>query len=329
MAFSTTPFEPKLVGAFFTYETTAASPFTECSRPAFLYLYSHTAFSFYVTASGLDPFAKVDASKTASIDFTWDTDSCALTRDATGNTVVGAKRNENGACVDGSGTTLQVPEDMSKVFPNGFTSLQLKQGFAADAPVTNLLTSVPNSGSFVGIQKKFTLSNLASMKSDYYTLMLAAVDANGNLVRGQSPVIAIQAQGTLPPLSKINLYSPLTGAYWLANTEYRIRFEVPPASGLTPDRFHVDLLTPSGTVIARVIEASFPLAQDDLLGTNHYLNYTIWKVPKELNNRSFKLRVTGALTQGADGFVNLSDPPVVESGIFFIGPAKPDNTTKY
>jgi hypothetical protein len=119
------------------------------------------------------------------------------------------------------------------------------------------------------------------------------------------------------------LHSPLKGSFWLANSEYRIRFEILP-TGLIPDRYHVDLLTPAGDIVSRVIEAGPPLANDTLLGTSRPLNYTIWKIPKEMSNRRFKLRVTGVQMSGSVT-ITMANPATAESGVFYIGPVKPDS----
>ncbi|KAJ2999749.1 hypothetical protein HDV02_001992, partial [Globomyces sp. JEL0801] len=171
--------------------------------------------------------------------------------------------------------------------------------------------------------KSFTLSNVGSIKSDYYTFTLSAKDSNGNIVRGQSPTFGIQGVGPLPALGSLKLHTPMTGSFWLANTKYRIRFEVG-ATKLIPDAYHVDLLTPNDVLVARVLEAAIPFSKDDLLGPNNPLNYTIWDVPKELTNRQFKIRVTGVGLRDQTTIVDFTDPPTVTSGVFYIGPAKPD-----
>jgi hypothetical protein len=122
--------------------------------------------------------------------------------------------------------------------------------------------------------------------SGYYSLVLQATDVNGFIVSGTSPIFGIQrGQEPLPPLNQLTLYSPLSGSYWLANAEYRVRFGLLPVGGI-PDRYNVDLLTPDGTqVVARVAEAAPPLGSDTLLGSNNLLNYTVWKIDKALANR--------------------------------------------
>ena len=120
----------------------------------------------------------------------------------------------------------------------------------------------------------------------------------------------------------LTIASPLKGSFWLANASYRVRFGVSP-TGIIPDRYHVDLLTAQGQVVARVLEAAPPLANDTLLGSNNLLNYTVWNIDKSLANRRFQLRITGVAMQGAT-IINLSDAPTALSGVFFIGPAKPD-----
>jgi hypothetical protein len=117
------------------------------------------------------------------------------------------------------------------------------------------------------------------------------------------------------------IHSPLAGSFWVANVDYRVRFEG--AAGVTlPTRYHMDLLTPAGDLVQRISEALPPLAGDTLLGTNRNVFYLIWKVAKELANRKYKIRVTGVNSNG-DTTLPLSVPFVAESGMFFIGPAKP------
>lgn len=123
-------------------------------------------------------------------------------------------------------------------------------------------------------------------------------------------------------LDTLQLISPLPGSFWLAGGRYRIRFEALP-TGVIPDRYHVDLLTVDSLVVSRIRSAAIPLANDDLFGTARPLNYTLWDIDPALQNQRFKLRVTGVYSQGAS-FANVSNPPVAESGIFFIGPVKPD-----
>jgi hypothetical protein len=124
-------------------------------------------------------------------------------------------------------------------------------------------------------------------------------------------------------IDTLTLYSPLKGSFWLANAVYRVRFGVLPG-GIIPDRYHVDLLTPQGQVVARVLEAVPPLGNDTLLGNSNQLNYTVWKIDRALANRRFQIRVTGVSMFGAN-IISIPNAPTATSGIFFIGPAKPDS----
>ena len=51
------------------------------------------------------------------------------------------------------------------------------------------------------------------------------------------------------------------------------------------------------------------------------MNYTVWKIPRELANRAFKIRVQGVSYDG--NVVGQIDGLQVDSGVFYVGPAKP------
>ncbi|KAJ3252704.1 hypothetical protein HK103_001317 [Boothiomyces macroporosus] len=281
---------------------------------------SHPVFSFYVSAVGYQPYAIIDVLNTNQVQFTWSWDTCAGQVDGSGNRVVGATVGSDGKC-QYNGVDTHSPSSNNAVFSSGFTTLSLTAGFTGSTQI-NLLPSVAsNNGDFIALTHSLTLTNLQQYPSGYYTLQLAAQDSDGNPVKGQSPIYAFKNKDPLPPVQKINLYSPLGGSYWLANAEYRIRFEIAPG-GYQPDHFHVDLLTPAGQLITRILENAQPLANDDLLGSNHMLNYTLWNITSDLANRQFRLKITGVQDIGGK-VVTLPDPPTTTSGIFFIGPVKP------
>ncbi|KAJ3273403.1 hypothetical protein HDV01_004473 [Terramyces sp. JEL0728] len=276
---------------------------------------SHPTYNFYVSAIGYQPYATIDVLHTSQIQFTWSWDTCAG-QVLNGNRVNGATVGTDGKC-QYNGVDTAPPTANNAIFSSGFTTLSLTAGFASGTQI-NLLPSVPNNnGNFIAITHSLTLTNPKQYPSGYYTLQLAAQDTDGNVVKGQSPIYAFKNTDPLPPAQKINLYSPLTGSYWLANSQYRIRFEIAPG-GYQPDHFHVDLLSPTGTLVQRVLENVLPLANDDLLGSNHMLNYTLWNVTSDMANRQFKLRITGVQDIGGK-VVALPSPPTTTSGIFFIG----------
>nr|KAJ3420818.1 hypothetical protein HK105_005187 [Polyrhizophydium stewartii] len=125
----------------------------------------------------------------------------------------------------------------------------------------------------------------------------------------------------------MQLWSPLPGSYWLAGTEYRIRWEML-QKAIVPDFFHVDLLTSEGLLAARLFEAYPPNTDDTLLGAGRPLNYTIWAIDPALRNKRFKLRITGVFV--SNGIIQpvTSTNPTVDSGVFFVGPVKPDTTSQ-
>ncbi|KAH6598052.1 hypothetical protein BASA50_003935 [Batrachochytrium salamandrivorans] len=277
-------------------------------------------FSFVVTPVNFPPLGPVSA-QTPSISLSWSTDSCAGAVDATGKLISGGSPSPIlGSCRDAKGTPVSI--NLAAVFPAGLKTLSLRRGLSSNSTSTDLLPSVVNSAALAGNTRQVTITNLGRFPSDYYALSISAIDANGNLVRGQSQFFSIQNTGPLPTMAQIQLWSPLDGSYWLANAEYRVRWEMLQTS-LVPDFFHLDLLTSDNLLAARLVESMPPNTGDTLLGAGRPLNYTVWNIDKALRNKRFKLRVTGVFV--LNGVVQniTSANPMVESGVFFVGPAKP------
>jgi hypothetical protein len=79
-------------------------------------------------------------------------------------------------------------------------------------------------------------------------------------------------------------------------------------------------LTPQGQIIARLVEAGIPLNKDFLFGPARELFYFVWKVDKELENRSYRLKITAVGLE--DSKIVPFNPPLEKtSDLFFIGPA--------
>jgi hypothetical protein len=87
-----------------------------------------------------------------------------------------------------------------------------------------------------------------------------------------------------------------------------------------PDAYRVDLISPTNELITRISDPVFPLANDTLFGSRP-LNYTVWKIPRELSHRAFKIRIQGVAFDG--NVVGEIDGIRAESGVFYVGPAKP------
>lgn len=93
-----------------------------------------------------------------------------------GNPVANAQ-NVNGNCVGPDGSSpLNGPSDGNNVFPKGFTSLYMVQGFNNSGPRRDLLSDVVNTPELAAITKSLTVS-VSSMPSGHYTLVMSATDA--------------------------------------------------------------------------------------------------------------------------------------------------------
>eukprot|EP00842_Homolaphlyctis_polyrhiza_P005857 jgi/Hompol1/6272/HPOL_004942-RA len=281
--------------------------------------------SFTVT---LPPEAKpgpVNVKTTNAITLTWSTDSCAGAIDQAGNPVPNASPQQiGGRCSDSKGNPVNI--NPNAVFPTGLSTLRLRRGLGSNSTSTDLLPTVQNTAALAGNTRQVTISNLASYPSDYYALIIVATDANGNLVHGQSQFFGIQNTDPLPPMGQIQLWSPLDGSYWLANSQYRIRWALL-ASSIPTDFFYIDLLTPDNLLVARLLDATSPNTGDLLLGAGNPLNYTAWTIDPALRNKQFRLRITGLTV--VNGVINniTAANPIVTSGVFFVGPAKPSTLT--
>lgn len=119
---------------------------------------------------------------------------------ANGNQVRNGKIVD-GICVDSNGDPLG-NVDNSIVFPNGFETFQLKQGFE-NPTFTDLKPLITNNAEFVGVTKRFQLSLSNRFRSGFYSLILKANDINGFPVSGSSPIFAIKNTEPLPPLSSL------------------------------------------------------------------------------------------------------------------------------
>ncbi|XJO75858.1 hypothetical protein BDV3_006471 [Batrachochytrium dendrobatidis] len=273
-----------------------------------------------ITAVNFPPLGPVSV-QTPSITLSWTTDTCAGAIDSTGKSVVGGSLSPiQGSCRDSKGQPVNI--NLGGVFPTGLQTLTLRRGLGSNSTSTDLLPTVVNSAALAGNARQVTITNLSRFPSDYYALSLSAIDANGNLVRGQSQFFSIQNTNPLPTMAQMQLWSPLDGSYWLANADYRVRWEML-QTNLVPDFFHLDLLTSDGLLAARLMESMPPNTGDKLLGAGRPLNFTVWSIDKALRNKRFKLRVTGVFV--VNGVVQniTSANPMVESGVFFVGPAKP------
>jgi hypothetical protein len=132
----------------------------------------------------------------------------------------------------------------------------------------------------------------STLPSGYYSLVVRS-----NTDVGVSNYFAVST------ISQASWFvSPLQGAYWPANSLYRIRyFSTAPIQLL-----HLDLLTPQGLLVSRILEYQTSLADDELLGSP--LAYVLWRIPRELANRKFRLSISNAATNAT-----------FTSGIFTVG----------
>ncbi|KAJ3252703.1 hypothetical protein HK103_001316 [Boothiomyces macroporosus] len=274
-----------------------------------------TTSNFYISADTYSAFSEIDVTTTKSITFRWEWDSCALQTDGGGDRVPAV--NLGGQCQFNGQKTFP-PKDKTAVFPNGLQTLFMSYGFATGQKV-DLLPSVPkNDGNFVAITHSITIDNLSNFQSGYYSLSMSAIDADGNLVKGSSPMLIFKNTQPLPDIQQITLYSPLQGSYWLPNKQYRIRLEVLP-TGFQPTNFHVDVYNAQGNLITRVLTAATPFANDTLLGPDHPLNYTLWTIDPSFANQKVKIKLTGVQVIG-NNVVELPSAPTTFSGYFLIGP---------
>ncbi|KAI8924292.1 hypothetical protein BC831DRAFT_466195 [Entophlyctis helioformis] len=287
-----------------------------------------TTFSFTVQPVGFTAPGPVVAATTASITLRWTTDTCAGATDGRGNAVnSGTPRRINGQCFDSNNRNIII--DDTRTFPQGLSALSLRRGIGSNSPEQyDLLKSVTNSPALAGVARTITITNLNQYPSDYYSLYVAATDSRGNLIQGQSPFFAIRNVEELPRIGSMQLWSPLDGSYWLANAEYRVRWELLPLATV-PDYFNVDLLTADGQFIARLLETVPPNTGDVLLGESRPLNYTIWSIDPALRNKRFKLFVTGVFVVGGVVQPITEANPQVTSGVFFVGPVKPKTSAAF
>lgn len=153
-------------------------------------------FNFFVS-SQLKSFDTVNVAQTNRVDFTWAWDTCSGAIDQNRNQITDAAIVD-GQCVDRNGNPLS-DYDYNSIFPNGFSVLALRSGFN-EANTVNLLPTVTNSAQLVGIRKSLSL-NIEQLPSGYYTLLMSAIDINGFLVSGQSPVFIVQNKEPLPAVS--------------------------------------------------------------------------------------------------------------------------------
>ncbi|KAJ3273404.1 hypothetical protein HDV01_004474 [Terramyces sp. JEL0728] len=275
---------------------------------------------FFITADTYIAFSEIDVTTAQSITFRWEWDTCALQTDG-GGTLVPNAVNLGGHCQYNGQNTFP-PKDKSKVFPNGLQTLMMTYGFATGQSVDLLPSVSKNDGHFVAETHSITIDNLSNFQSGYYSLSMSAIDANGDLVKGSSPILVFKNTQPLPAIQQITLYSPLQGSYWLPNKNYRIRFEVLP-TGFQPTNFHVDIYNSQGVKITRVLTAATPFANDTLLGPNHPLNYTEWTIDPSLANQKIKIKLTGVQVIG-NNVVELPTAPTAMSGAFLVGPVLSD-----
>jgi hypothetical protein len=110
--------------------------------------------------------------------------------------------------------------------------------------------------------------------------------------------------------------SPLKGSLWLAGSTHRIRYKIDQNGVVIPDRFTIDLLNLDDSVAFQILKTPSPaLANDTLLGSQNFLNFTVWDIDSSLANGRYKLRISGVIFGQP-----LAANPSTTTGVFYIGP---------
>ncbi|KAJ3214812.1 Aldehyde dehydrogenase, dimeric NADP-preferring, partial [Dinochytrium kinnereticum] len=162
------------------------------------------------------------------------------------------------------------------------------------------------------------VTTLSSLPSDYYAIFMSATDSLGRKIEGVSPYFTVvNANNPLPPLSGLTLLNPLKGTVWLAGRKQTIQWSINSVSSNNfPSKVEVFLLDPYTN--ATIGWLTQPIYSGYFATDVPGYNYTTWNVPLNCTNQRFRIRLVG----GFEGIAT-TDPPVVVSDIFTIGPVDP------